>query len=56
MPISLRKFNLKHIIDRRDKENEAIEKAKGNTTMKDMIRKMPDVPDYVTKTPKTLAK
>ena len=52
MPIPLRRFNLKRLIEKREKENEAIEKAKGgnNITMQDMINKKPVTPDYVTRT------
>jgi hypothetical protein len=49
---TLRRFNLKRLIEKREKDNEAIEKAKGgnNITMQDMINKKPVTPDYVTRT------
>jgi hypothetical protein len=51
MPIPIRRFNLKRLVERREKENEAIEKAKGGNSMsmQDIINKKPVVPDYVTK-------
>ena len=52
MPIPLRRLNLKRLIEKREKENEAIEKAKGGTnmSMQDMINKRPVTPDNVTRT------
>jgi len=52
MPVKYRRFHLKQIIDQREKENEEVEKQKGNITMKDMIngKKKPiKTPDFVAK-------
>lgn len=54
MPNYLRKYNIQKISDIIKEENEAIKKAKGETSMKDLATgdmKQFKPPDYMTKAP-----
>lgn len=49
MPIPIRRFNLKKLIERLEKQNEA-SKPKNQLTMKDLASPKHLVPDFVTQT------
>lgn len=52
MPVSVRKYNLKKIIEKINAQNERIQKEKGQLSMKDIATKNFPIPDFVAKSPK----
>lgn len=51
LPVPLRRYYLKKIVDEIERKNEVIEKQKGNLSMKDMLKKKPVIPDFITSAP-----